>query len=329
MAIDLGTEQGRSLGRELAARCDVVIENFRPGVADRLGIGYEAIRAQNPGVVYCSISGYGQHGPAAQRRAYAPVIHAETGLTEYGSRRREVPPMSEPISVADSLAGLEGVVGILAALLQRQQTGEGQHLDIAMTDAMFANNEWAAAEVAGGDGGKVQLFGSVRSTIVTLGDGNQVIVPGDAAINFKSWCRAFGRLDLIEDPRFASKEARDQNRDAMVETLDELVGAVPSFDELEELMARTPLAPGLIQSVEQAASTDWAADRMSIVPIDTGDGTELGVPNAPVRSSAYSPPRRGGPKPLGAGNRAVLSELLGYSDDEIDQLVAGEVLAGE
>src|SRR4051812_28206758 len=127
ISVDLHTDAGRDIVSELTTAVDVVLENFRPGVLDRLGIGYAAVRARNPRVVYCSISGYGQTGPMAGRRAYAPVMHAELGLMEFTARRLHAEPRAEAVSHADLYAGMQATVAILAALLQRDRTRVGQH----------------------------------------------------------------------------------------------------------------------------------------------------------------------------------------------------------
>src|SRR4051794_20642790 len=151
VSVDLRLEAGRDIVVDLAAASDVVLENFRPGVTDRLGVGYEAVRARNPRIVYCSISGYGQRGVMSDRRAYAPVMHAELGLMEFSARRLRAAPRPEAVSHADLYTGLQATIGILAALLQRDQFGEGQHIDVSMAEVMLQATEWTAVELAGGE----------------------------------------------------------------------------------------------------------------------------------------------------------------------------------
>ena len=135
VSLELSAPRAVEIARALAAKSDVVLENFRPGVMKRLGLSYDTLSANNPRLVYASISGYGQDGPWAQRRAYAPLIHAEMGLLEGFSRFRGLPPAQEPHSHADVYAGLSCLSGILAALVQRGQTGRGQYIDVAMAAA--------------------------------------------------------------------------------------------------------------------------------------------------------------------------------------------------
>src|SRR3954451_639289 len=141
ISVDLRLPAGQTLVADLAAVSDVVVENFRPGVLDRFGLGYDRVRARTPAVVYCSITGYGQDGPMAARRAYAPVMHAELGFMEFAARRFGTEPRAEAISHADLYSGLQATVGILAALVQRDATGVGQHIDVAMAEVMLQATE--------------------------------------------------------------------------------------------------------------------------------------------------------------------------------------------
>jgi len=141
ISLNLRAPGARVLVLELAAKADVVMENYRPAVMPRLGLGYEDLRAANPRIVMLSISGFGHGGPESHRPAYAPIIHAEVGLHERASRRSGLPPHELPLSVADTNASLHGLVGLLAALLLRERTGLGQHIDIAMIDATVATDD--------------------------------------------------------------------------------------------------------------------------------------------------------------------------------------------
>src|SRR5262249_26403288 len=152
------------------------------------------VRAVNPRVVYCSITGYGQSGSMAPRRAYAPVMHAELGLMEFNARKSQTAPRAEAVSHADLYAGLQATVGILAALLQRAATGEGQHIDVSMAEVMLQATEWTAVELTGGDEDLLHIFGSFNAPVLQLGDGTFVQVPGDPVSSFPAWCTAMHRL---------------------------------------------------------------------------------------------------------------------------------------
>ncbi len=141
VCIDLGVPGGAELARRLAAHADVAIENFRPGVAERLGIGYADLKAVNPKIILLSISGFGQVGPERKRAAYAPVIHAELGLIARQADVSDAKHADMAVSLADTNAGLHGLVALLAALHMRDRTGDGQHIDIAMIDATLATDD--------------------------------------------------------------------------------------------------------------------------------------------------------------------------------------------
>lgn len=149
IAVDLARPAGADLARALAGRADVLIENFRPGVLDRLGLGYQALAATNPGLVLLSISGFGSTGPGARRRALAPVIHAESGLLLRYARADGREPSDLPMALADTLAGLHGAIAVLAALHQRAATGTGQHIDLSMLAAMVSSDDHAHAALDG------------------------------------------------------------------------------------------------------------------------------------------------------------------------------------
>jgi len=325
VSVDLNLEAGREVVSALAAACDIVLENFRPGVLDRLGLGYAAVRARNPMVVYCSITGYGQDGPMASRRAYAPVMHAELGLMEFTARRLHGEPRAEAVSHADLYAGAQATVGILAALVQRDRTGEGQHVDVSMAEVMLQSSEWTAVELAGGQGDLLHIFGSFNAPVLRLGDGTVVHVPGDPVSSFPGWCEAMQRPELLADERFATRAARNDNRDAMLALFEEFAATFTSFDDFERAVGVGKLAAGAMQRLADAPDTDWALDRDAFV--DVGDDTEpLRLPRSPFRFSGADAGTAGRPAWQGQHNRDVLRGLLGMPDAEIDALERDGVL---
>jgi crotonobetainyl-CoA:carnitine CoA-transferase CaiB-like acyl-CoA transferase len=244
ISVDLRLESGRDIVAGLAAASDVVLENFRPGVLDKLGLGYAAVRARNRTVVYCSITGYGQDGPMAGRRAYAPVMHAELGLMEFSARKLHTEPRPETVSHADLYTGLQATIGILAALVQRDRTGEGQHIDVSMAEVMLQATEWTAVELAGGQGDLLHIFGSFNAPVLRLDDGTVVHVPGDPVSSFPAWCVAMQRPDLAADERFATREARHANRTAMLAVFQEFAATFSRFEEFEAALGTARLAVG-------------------------------------------------------------------------------------
>jgi len=326
ISVDLTRGAGRDVVGRLAAASDVVLENFRPGVLERQGLGYAAVRAQNPRVVYCSITGYGQDGPMASRRAYAPVMHAELGLMEFSARRLHAEPRAEAVSHADLYSGMQATVGILAALLQRDRTGEGQHVDVSMAEVMLQATEWTAVELAGGQGDLMHIFGSFNAPVLRLGDGSVVHVPGDPISSFPAWCVAMQRPDLATDERFATREARHVNRAAMLALFADFAVTFSSFDDFEAALGRARLAVGEMRPLADAATAPWAQEREALVDVGDDQRRPLRLPRSPFRFSGSSAGTTGRPAWQGQHNREVLRELLGLDDGEVDALERDGVL---
>jgi len=326
VSVDLQTDRGRAIVGRLAALSDVVLENFRPGVLARLGLGYEAVRAANPRVVYCSITGYGQSGSMAPRRAYAPVMHAELGLMEFSARKSQTAPRAEAVSHADLYAGLQATVGILAALLQRAASGEGQHIDVSMAEVMLQATEWTAVELTGGDEDLLHIFGSFNAPVLQLADGTFVQVPGDPVSSFPAWCTAMRRPDLARDERFATRALRNTNRSAMLEEFRAFASTFSHFEDFEAALATAGLAAGVMLSLSSVASAEWAHERDALIDVGDARSGPLRLPRSPFRFSAASAGTTGRPAWQGEHNREVLRELLGLDDDEIDELAAERVI---
>jgi crotonobetainyl-CoA:carnitine CoA-transferase CaiB-like acyl-CoA transferase len=320
VSVDLRLEAGRDLVARLAAASDVVLENFRPGVLDRYGLGYESVRARNPKVVYCSITGYGQDGVMATRRAYAPVMHAELGLMEFAARRLHAEPRPESVSHADLYSGLQATVGILAALLQREHTGEGEHIDVSMAEVMLQATEWTAVELAGGERDLLHIFGSFNAPVLRLGDGTVVHVPGDPVSSFPAWCAAMQRPDLAADARFLTRESRNANRDAMLAEFQGFAATFISFEDFEAALGTARLAVGAMRPLSDVATAPWAVEREALVDVGDEQSGPLRLPRSPFRFSTASVGTNGRPAWQGQHNREVLVELLGLGDEEVDAL---------
>jgi CoA:oxalate CoA-transferase len=320
ISVDLRLDAGRDIVARLAAATDVVLENFRPGVLERLGLAYLDVRARNPKVVYCSITGYGQQGSMANRRAYAPVMHAELGLMEFTARRLHAAPRAEAVSHADLYAGMQATIGILAALRQRDRTGEGQHVDVSMAEVMLQATEWTAVELAGGQGDLLHIFGSFNAPVLRLGDGTVVHVPGDPVSSFPAWCAAMNRPDLATDERFATRAARNANRSAMLLLFEEFSATFSRFDEFEAALSKAGLAVGEMRSLADASTALWAQEREALVDVGDEHSGPLRLPRSPFRFSAASAGTTGRPAWQGQHNREVLREMLGLGDNDVDRL---------
>jgi crotonobetainyl-CoA:carnitine CoA-transferase CaiB-like acyl-CoA transferase len=329
ISLDLGQAESRELLRRMAGKADVLLENFRPGVMDRLGLGYAALAPENPRLVYAAITGYGQAGPWAHRRAYAPLIHAEMGLLEGFARYRGDEAKQEPYSHADVFSGVYCLAGILAALYQRERTGRGQHLDLAMAETMLMVNEYSAAELSGMREELPRRPATIASPMFQTADGHAVTVGGDppAKGNFEAWCRAMGRDDLRADPRFADPAHRHAHRAELHAILAEWVGKFDDLEALDARLAEAGLVLGVVRSVEEAGETAWTRARGAAVEVSDRGSGRLRVPNTPWRFSGAQTGARGVAAYRGEHNREVLSELLGLSGAELDRLEREGVLS--
>ena len=336
ISLDLSREEAVGLLRRLAERCDVLVENFRPGVMERMGLGYAALTADNPRLVYASISGYGATGPWVHRRAYAPVVGAETGVTRMqgdarghgGGGRGHY--SNDPLSHADVYASLECITAVLAALYMRERSGRGQHIDVSMAQTMLYVNEHVHDQLFDGDVPPdwIRSFQPGDYPVLTVADGTTVVISGHPAERgtFDRFVAAIGRPELADEPRFADVPTRLAHLDELLAELQASATTFASADELEASLAEQGLAMGVLRSVRELADSTWAAERGSIVEVSDRSGGHVRVPAAPWRFSEGLVGVRGEPKYRGEDNREVLSELLGLDETELDRLEEAGVL---
>jgi crotonobetainyl-CoA:carnitine CoA-transferase CaiB-like acyl-CoA transferase len=328
LCIDLSKPDGTRLVRRLAALADIVVENYRPGVADRLGIGYADVREDNPNVIYCSITGYGQDGPAAHRRAYAPVIHAELGLLEMNARERGTDPMPESVSHVDFAVAAQSASAILAALFNRERTGQGQHIDVTMAETMLATNEFSAVEVNGGLGDEISPFRPGKAVLLKLGDGSWAQVPGNPTTWVFGVAKALGRTEELTARGWHSIADTQGHDDEIRSLMQEWAGAYENAAAFEQALDSVRIPVGAVKSLADAVSEDWAAHRGVLLELEV-NGAPRRIPRSPARfSNAEVGPRRGAYL-RGADNRAELKAQLGLSDAEVDALESSGVLLSE
>ena len=328
LSIDLGQEAGRDLVRELVREADVFVENYRPGVTERLGLGYEAVRAEKADIIYCSITGYGQEGPAARRRAYAPIIHAELGLVDLNARERGTDPLPEAVSHADFAVGAQAATGILAALVHRLRTGEGQHVDVSMAETMLAVNEWTAVEVNGGLGDRISPFRPGRAALFRFPDGTWIQVPGNPTTWIFGVARALGREEELAARGWTDPSATQGREKEIRELIQTWAADFPSREAFEEALTRARIPLGEVKPLSGVIHEDWAQARQAFAEIALGEDT-IHVPRSPFRLSSGSAGPRSGAARRGADNRRILRSLLGKTDAELDRLQAAGVLCSE
>lgn len=317
VCIDLKADGGVEVVRRLVGAADVLLENFRPTVLDRLGLGWPVLSEANPRLVMLSITGFGQTGPERDRQAYAPVIHAESGLIARQAAFDQAWPSDPMLSVADTNAGLHGLVAVLAALLQRASTGLGQHIDMAMTDAMLATDDYAHHAV---DGFPIRRLGGE----VWAAPGGPILVAGE----LRNLWHQLHTVHAVADPTpdgasLAEKVAA--RRDAC----GAWIAAFADRDRLKRALEAANLAWAEPRDPMAAFESPTARHRGMRAEIPDGGGGTRGVVQSPYRMSGATTGVRGAAPHRGEHNGDVLSSWLGMESDEIAELVAdGVLLAG-
>ena len=327
IAVDMKDPAGIAIVRELAQRSDVVVENFRPGVAERLGIGHEALAALNPRLIYCSISGYGQTGPDRDRGGFDIIAQGLSGFMRM-TGHPGMPPVKVGFAVSDISAGTTAAYSILAAYIQCERTGEGQMIDIALVDAGLAWTMWEASkwfgagEVPQPTGSRHRLAAPYQA--YRTADG-YVTVGAD----FQLWERAcrsvFERVDWLTDPRFADPGARLENVDELEREIERITVTMPTAHWVARLDA-AGIPGGAVLSYDEALATEQVAARGVVTEVEhptIGRMKVLGP--APKFSGAQVAVRTPAPL-LGEHSRELLA-ALGYSEEEVGRLeVAGVIL---
>ena len=329
VSIDLHTSVGRELFLQLVPRADIVLENYRPGVMDRLGIGYDQLKEANPEVIMASVSGWGHNNSRSDQGAFASAIHAETGVTEMVARRRAEEPRNDPMSHSDTYTGLHALGAVLAALHLRDRTGEGQKVEVSMAESTLMVNDLAAIEMSGQDPAVGFKGGQNWSPVLRMANGRYVSITIDITTNdgFRYISEAMGQPELAEDPRFAIIEDRVANRDALTGVLAQFIATFEDAAAVEAAIGPSAVLAAEVRTVPELATTDWATERGAFVEIDTGRGEMVTVPQSPWRFQDVD----AGVTPFagyrGQHNREVLSDLLGLSTSELDVLEADSVIS--
>jgi crotonobetainyl-CoA:carnitine CoA-transferase CaiB-like acyl-CoA transferase len=327
VSIDLRKEEGRALVRRLALKSDVVLESFRPGTLERWGLGPETIRAENPGVIYARVSGYGQTGPNAQKPGYASVCEGFGGF-RYVTGFPDRPPVRPNLSLGDSLAGVHAALGVMMALYHRDRATAasdrgGQDVDVAIYESVFNLMEAIVPEydrlglVREREGSK--LNGIVPSNTYRCADGQFVIIGGNGDSIYKRLMRTAGRPDMADDPRCADNTGRVAHEAEVDGAIAAWTATLPAVEVLQRLAAAdVPVGP-LYSAADIARDPHYAARGM-LEEVEVG-GRPLKIP-AIVPKLADTPGRTDWPGPsVGAHNAEVLGGLLGLDDEELRRLV--------
>ena len=310
ITVDRNVAGGAELIQRLASRADIVVENFRPGVLDRAGLGYDALAVRNPGLVMLSISGFGRTGPESQRRAYAPVLHAESGILARQASLDDRPPTDLALALADSLAALHGTVAVLAALNQRTRGGAGQHIDLSMLDAMVATDDYTHNAIDA----EYDIY-PPRGDLWPAPGGPIMVAADPKAM----WVKIVKHTGMADPAPGAELETKIAARN------DAIAAWIASFNDRAELIdelvaADLPWAD--VRTTETLLDSPSLVARQVIATVDDGNGGRRGVVRMPYRFSSAECEVRGAAPWRGRDNAAVLTDWLGLTEDEIEWLRA-------
>ncbi len=326
ITVDTAQPEGAALVRELAAKCDVMIDNFKAGGLKKYGLDYESIRKINPSIVYCSITGFGQDGPFAARPAYDSVMQAIAGMMSMCGEP-DGPPMRTPLPISDVTTGYVAAVSILGALWHRQKTGQGQFIDTAMLDTTVQlNAQLAIAYLVMGE--VPRRVGNVSPNIYPSGvfptKNSEIIMVCPANRQYESLCKLIGRPELIEDQRFKTNVLRRQNRPELAVELTKAFVARTS-EEWAELLENAGVPCGAINSIEDVFNNPQVKHRGIRIEVPHPSGRTATLMRSPLRFSE-TPVVHRSPPTLGQHTDAVLGGVLGKSAEEIARLRAGGIV---
>lgn len=332
ITLDLKAEEGKVALRDLVAESDVLIENFSTGKMAELGIGYEDLRQVNPGLVYGHASGYGDDGPYADYPAMDLTVQAMSGVM-HTTGFPDAPPVKAGPAICDFLGGVHLAAGVVSALLQRERTGEGQYLDVGMFDCMFPTLASPVAalvdeqETPPRTGNRHSGLAITPYNAYAVEDGFVVIIC-IAERHWKALVEIIGRDDLIGDERYGSKVKRAHHNEEIDAMIDDWVAGKTKDEVVQTLLDwNVPCAP--VTAVEELLGDPHLNHRGMITELpnqgETGRST-VPVPGMPIKLSGSDPPETTPAPYLGEHTDAVLREIAGYGDEEIETLRAADVL---
>ncbi|HWT37151.1 MAG TPA: CoA transferase [Paraburkholderia sp.] len=328
VCLDLQTAEGQQIARELAQQSDVVIQNFKFGGAEKLGLGYEQLKEARDDLIYCSISGYDRRGPEAARPGYDIVLQGEAGLMALNGDAGQ-PPLKFGVAAVDLFTGMYAAQAVLAALFERQKTGKGRHVEMALFDCGLMITSYYGLEsmIMGDDPPR---YGNAHPSIVPYGvydaeDGPVVIAVGNNR-QYERFCReVIERPDLVDDDRFRTNIVRAANREVLVPELKREIGRRKRQLLLERL-AQATIPCGEVLGLHEALTSERAAEAGLVTTYAHPEAGTTHVLAPPYRFDGERLPVRTAPPRLGEGTSEVLQSLLGLSQERLSQLKADGVV---
>ena len=325
VTVDLANDEGRDLIRQLAAQSDVLVENFKTGDLARKGLGHEQLRALNPRLIYCSITGFGATGPQAGQAGYDYLVQAQGGLmslTGWADGAPGAGPMRSGMAVSDLTTGMNAAIAILAALHHRTHSGEGQWIDLALLDVQVS---WLANQAQGyfATGVAPARTGDQHPSLVPYQpfhakDGLLIVAVGNDG-QFQRFCAVLGREQWAQEPQFATNYARVTNREQLIPMLAARVATFSAAD-LQERLRAVGVPCGPVQSLDQVFADRQVLARHMIVETPHRRLGHIKTVANPAKYSATPPSYEKGPPTLGEDTATVLSERLGLSPEAIEGL---------
>jgi len=328
ITLNLKNEKGREILYKLIQKCDVFLENFKPGVTKRLGVDYETISSINPRIIYCSITGFGESGPYRDYPAYDIVIQGMGGLMGI-TGEPDRPPVRIGVAITDIGAGMYSAIAILSALIVREKTRKGQWIDVSLLDSTVSWMTYMAANYFA-TGIVPKRMGSAHPNIVPYqcfkaSDGKYLTVAVGNDRIWKNFCEALGLENLVENPKFATNPKRVENRDKLIPIL-EKVFLSKTRDEWIEILLKKGVPCGPVYTMDEVFRDPQVLHRKMLVEIEhpkVGKIKQIGIP---MKFSETPGQIKAPPPLLGQHTEEILKNLLGYSEEEINQLRSEEVI---
>ncbi|NVJ99209.1 MAG: CoA transferase [Alphaproteobacteria bacterium] len=331
VTIDFTKPEGQALIKRLAEKCDILVENFKVGGLAKYGLDYENLKAINPGLIYCSITGFGQTGPYKDRPGYDALIQALGGLMSITGEPDGTPgggPQKVGVAVTDLFTGLYSTIGVLGALHHRERTGEGQHIDMALMDtqvAVLANQSMNYLV----SGQEPKRLGTAHPSIVPYqvfasADGHMMLAIGNDG-QFARFCTAAGMPEIANDPRFRTNPARVENREALIPLVAAKIAERTTDDWVSTLEAHN-VPGGPINTMERVFDDPQVEARGTTLALKAEDGSIMPSVANPIHYSGTEITYDKAPPALGADTDSVLSEVLGMTPENLALVKSTKVL---
>jgi len=334
LCVNLKTEAGRNLVRELVPHMDVVVENYSPGVMKRMGFSYDEFKKLNPRLVMCSISALGQTGPLAHLPGFDYIAQAYAGITEVMGEPGE-PPVIPMAAIGDVSTGVHALAAIACALLHRERSGEGQYIDVSLLDTYIHTHDFSLQTYSASGGKAVPTRGGSHHTgLVPLGvfrapKGTFILIIAALEHQWRGLTKAMGRPELADDPRFTNVRTRLKNKEALIQEVQQWLLSLPDRETALAVLEqeRVPVAPVL--TIPEVVKHPHLLERGAVRPMSDPLFGNFMLPGFPFRFSTVPPPDKVTAPDLGEHNHAVLAKYLNYNETRIAELATAGVLASE